>query len=476
MMKTDSDGSLPSSIPHSIPLGVVFDKAIKSDQPHEIHELAVIYSKNPHFQNDREVWRTFLSRLKECSDDVERLRWLRFCLKALEKKDLEKIQKHRDDLNTLLKEIEKVEHLKRVFTELKNLPQMKLDQKITKEWLEYIINEEPGIAAVSFLSFTEADTVLTVLLEKWDESPKEKPKLLSLLIEGQKFGLWSMPKVKKNVRSLALKACEEKIEGGEELLRLIRLPQDKKVDPEVDEDGKSFFNIAVNGYSNQDVDHIAKDISLKSHLLYDQLNVRHLFHQAWEKNKGPTVVQFVQFINALTELVGESILAVKSNEEKGRLISFWIEVALHAFTMNDLNQPIAILAALDRVDIAHLKKAWEQVNPSLVMKKTALTELYLPFNNYKKMRHHIAALEDNNTGYIPFLGLYLKDLIFADEGNPSIVNDRINIEKIKLLVKTLGKIFRKRVQNEKEFIYHTRLIKTIEAYGTPSNRRYSTSC
>ena len=47
---------------------------------------------------------------------------------------------------------------------------------------------------------------------------------------------------------------------------------------------------------------------------------------------------------------------------------------------------------------------------------------------------------------------------------------RAKIEKLKLLIKTLGKIFRKRVQNEKDFIYHTRLIKTIEAYGTSTNR------
>lgn len=471
MIKSDSDLSHSSNLP----LGVVFDKAIKSDQPHEIHELALIYTKNPHFENDREVWRTFLSRLKECSDDVERLRWLRFCLKALEKKDLEKIQKHREDLDVLLKEIEKVDHLKRVFAEFKNLPQIKLDHKITREWLGYVLDQDHKIGVLTFLAFTEADTVISVLQEKWDESPKEREKLLSFLIEGQKFGLWSMPKVKKNVRSLALKACEEKIEGGEELLRQIRLPKEKKNDPEVDDDGKSFFNIALHGYTHEDVEHISKDISLKSHLLFDQIDARHLFHQAWEKNKGPTVSQFIQFINSITELVGESILGVKSNEEKGRLISFWIEVALYAFTLNDLNQPIAILAALDRVEISQLKKAWEHVHSSLIMKKAALIELYMPFNNYKKMRNHIDNLESNNTSFIPFLGLYLKDLIFADEGNPSLINDRINIEKIKLLIKTLGKIFRKRVQNEKEFIYHTRLIKTIEAYGTPSNRRYSTS-
>ena len=469
MIKSDSDGSLPPTLP----LGVVFDKALKSDQPHEIHELAVIYSKNPHFQNDREVWSTFLNRLKECNSDVERLRWLRFCLKALEKKDLEKIKNHRAEMDVLLKEIEKVDHLKRVFTEFKNLPHMKLDQKVTKEWLDYVLNLEPGITVVSFLSFTEADSVISVLHNRWEEKVDDQPKLIQFLIEGQKYGLWNIPKVKKNVRSLALKAVGEKIAGSEELLQLIRGSSEKEIEPEFDDEGKSFFDIAGEGYASQDVDHFVRDISLRSRLLYDQINVRHLFHQAWEKNKGPTVAKFIQFTNVITDLVGESILAVKSHEDKARLISFWIEMALHAFTLNDLNQPIAILSALDKFEIAHMKKAWEQVNPSLVLKKEGLSDLYCPFQNFGKMRHHIATLEANNTDFVPMMGLYLKDLLFVDEGNPSIVNDRINIEKIKLLVKTLGKIFRKRVQNEKDFIYHTHLIKTIEAYGT-SSRRYST--
>lgn len=466
MMKTDSEAALP--------LGVVFDRALKSDAPHEIHELAVMYSKNPHFQNDREVWRTFLSRLKDCTDDVERLRWLKFCLKALEKKDLEKIQNHREEMDILLKEIEKVDHLKRVFTEFKNLPQIKLEQKLAKEWLDSALTCEPGIYVVSFLAFTEADTIIPFILEKWEEKPKDRAKLLSLLIEGQKYALWDIPKVKKNVRSLALKASEEKVDGGEELLKLIRLPVEKKASPEMDE-GKTLLEIAEKGYSQQDIDHVSRDISLKSSLLLDEFNVRHLFHQAWEKNKGPSVTKFIQFTNAFTDLVSDSILGLKGYEEKGRLISFWIEVALHSFTLNDLNQPIAILAALDKVEVAHLKKAWEHVNPMLVKKKSFLSDLYCPFQNFGKMRHHIATLEANNTLFIPMLGLYLKDLLFADEGNANVVNDKINIEKLKLLVKTLGKIFRKRVQNEKEFIYHTRLIKTIEAYGTSTNRRASSA-
>jgi son of sevenless len=58
--------------------------------------------------------------------------------------------------------------------------------------------------------------------------------------------------------------------------------------------------------------------------------------------------------------------------------------------------------------------------------------------NYAAYRE---ALEKSPAPTIPFLGVFLRDLAFIDEGNPDILNRKINMEKIKLIGATITKIF-----------------------------------
>jgi RasGEF domain len=53
-----------------------------------------------------------------------------------------------------------------------------------------------------------------------------------------------------------------------------------------------------------------------------------------------------------------------------------------------------------------------------------------PFHSYGRYRED---LKKASPPYIPFLGVFLKDLTYIDDGNPTFEGDRVNWTKLKLV-------------------------------------------
>lgn len=78
--------------------------------------------------------------------------------------------------------------------------------------------------------------------------------------------------------------------------------------------------------------------------------------------------------------------------------------------------------------VRRLKKTWEAVNPKLINTLHEIEKLMTPESNYQSYRDY----ETRFIGepFVPFIGLYLKDLTFANDGNPTMLdNGLINFTK-----------------------------------------------
>lgn len=58
-------------------------------------------------------------------------------------------------------------------------------------------------------------------------------------------------------------------------------------------------------------------------------------------------------------------------------------------------------------------------------------------SNKENYKSHRQALAKDFSPKIPYLGMYLTDITFIDEGNPTLVDGSVNINKLKILGKTL---------------------------------------
>lgn len=102
---------------------------------------------------------------------------------------------------------------------------------------------------------------------------------------------------------------------------------------------------------------------------------------------------------------------------------------------------MAIIAALESASIARMKKSWEALDNSHVKSFQDLKLTMSAEGSYKNFRN---ILKTESPPAIPYIGVYLGDLTFIEDGNPDLImseeKELINLLKMKMLSKVIEEI------------------------------------
>ena len=96
-----------------------------------------------------------------------------------------------------------------------------------------------------------------------------------------------------------------------------------------------------------------------------------------------------------------------------------------------------MIQGLNSNPVFRLKKTWNLVPKKYMIEFKRLKEITSSISNYKGLR---TALKDSFPPCVPYIGMYLKDLTFIEDGNPDKKNDLIHFSKCKLLADILKDI------------------------------------
>ncbi|KAL0076290.1 ras guanine nucleotide exchange factor domain-containing protein [Phycomyces blakesleeanus] len=174
---------------------------------------------------------------------------------------------------------------------------------------------------------------------------------------------------------------------------------------------------------------MARQLSIRDFKLYSSILPIECLGQGWSRddndsNAATNVKQSIDYCNRLTAWATESILVHEEPKRRVVIIKYWVQVANHCRILNNYNTCMAILSAFDNSAIGRLRKTWE-----LVGNRTNQTLGYIRklmganrnFVEYREMIHSV------NPPCIPFLGIYLQDLTFIEDGNPDYLKKSSNL-------------------------------------------------
>jgi hypothetical protein len=85
---------------------------------------------------------------------------------------------------------------------------------------------------------------------------------------------------------------------------------------------------------------------------------------------------------------------------------------------------MAILSAFDNSSVGRLKKTWELVSSRTCQTLAQIRKLMGSNRNFTEYREMIHSV---NPPCIPFLGIYLQDLTFIEDGNPHYLRKNSNL-------------------------------------------------
>ncbi|KAF3934768.1 hypothetical protein ABW20_dc0108280 [Dactylellina cionopaga] len=194
---------------------------------------------------------------------------------------------------------------------------------------------------------------------------------------------------------------------------------------------------------------IARQLTIIDQKIFCQIAPHELLGKEWSKKHESRAVNVLAMTKLSTQMalwIAFTILNDPDPKKRAAVIKHWIKIADKLFEMANFNTMMAIICALNNSTIVRLKKTWELVSPKTKAALEKLRSVVDPSRNYVELR---TRTRNQQTPCLPFLGTYLTDMVFFDDGNADkkpLPNEDpkaptgINFNKYTLITKMLQEI------------------------------------
>ncbi|ABN67200.2 GDP/GTP exchange factor [Scheffersomyces stipitis CBS 6054] len=132
----------------------------------------------------------------------------------------------------------------------------------------------------------------------------------------------------------------------------------------------------------------------------------------YNANKGVNLV--IARFNLMVNWIISEIILTKNQKERISIISRFIHIAQKCYTLQNFSTLMQVILALTSEKVQQLRYTWKNLAPGDILMLKNLEELSSPLKNFLNIRLCINHMKPSK-GCIPFVGLYLSDLVFNAE-------------------------------------------------------------
>ncbi|CAG8528266.1 3951_t:CDS:10 [Paraglomus brasilianum] len=208
---------------------------------------------------------------------------------------------------------------------------------------------------------------------------------------------------------------------------------------------------------------LARQLTLIESKLYNKIRPVECLGKAWSREEGGEIAENIKAMivnsNQITGWVAESILHQSEIKKRCNLIKHFVAVAEKCRILNNFNSLTAIISGLNSAPIHRLKRTWEMVNARTIQNLEALNKV---MNSTKNFLDYRAQLHSVNPPCVPFLGVYLTDLTFIEDGNPNVLKKNRNLINFSKRMKTAEVI--REIQQYQAVPYHLTPVQEIQIF------------
>lgn len=165
----------------------------------------------------------------------------------------------------------------------------------------------------------------------------------------------------------------------------------------------------------------ASQITLMDAPVFKAILPEELASCGWNKKEkhslAPNVVAFTRRFNQVSFWIVREILTTQTLKIRAEILSHFIKLAKKLLDLNNLHSLMSVVSALQSAPIFRLTKTWALVNRKDRTTFDKLDYLLSKEDNYKRTREYIRSLK--MVPSIPYLGIYLLDIIYVDSAYPA---------------------------------------------------------
>ncbi|XP_043277433.1 ras-specific guanine nucleotide-releasing factor 2-like isoform X2 [Venturia canescens] len=187
---------------------------------------------------------------------------------------------------------------------------------------------------------------------------------------------------------------------------------------------------------------IAEQMTYLDHKIFVTITSEEFLGQAWMKTdkatRAPHIILMTKRFNEVSQLVVSEIVRRSNISARVAAIEKWAAVADICRVLHNYNGVLQICAAFTNSSVYRLKKTWEKVSKT---NKQIIERLQNVVSSDGRFRNLRDALHRCDPPCIPYLGLYLTDLSFIEEGTPNFTEDGLlNFSKMRMIAHVIREI------------------------------------
>lgn len=164
---------------------------------------------------------------------------------------------------------------------------------------------------------------------------------------------------------------------------------------------------------------MARQLTILESKLYNRIKPVECLGKSWSKPDSDIfakgIKDTINTSNRITGWVAEAILVQEDLKKRSAWIKQFVAIADRCRSLNNFSTMTAIVSGLNSAPVYRLRRTWDAVNQKNVGTLEALNKVMQSSKNFSDYREMIHKL---NPPCVPFLGVYLTDLTFIEDGNP----------------------------------------------------------
>ena len=162
---------------------------------------------------------------------------------------------------------------------------------------------------------------------------------------------------------------------------------------------------------------LARQLTIKESRIFCSILPEELLASEWTKKSASMAVNVRAMSTISTDLanlVVDCILQMEDTGKRAKLVKHWVKVANKCLELNNYDSLMAIICSLNCATITRLKRTWDMVSVKTKSTLENLKCIVEVSRNYAILRQR---LQNHVPPCLPFVGMYLTDLTFVDNGN-----------------------------------------------------------
>ncbi|XP_046966923.1 ras-specific guanine nucleotide-releasing factor 1-like [Vanessa cardui] len=187
---------------------------------------------------------------------------------------------------------------------------------------------------------------------------------------------------------------------------------------------------------------IAEQMTYLDYQIFSSIHSEEFLGQAWTKSdkavRAPHILMMTAHFNHISNLVISEILKKYTLTGRVAAIEKWAAVADIARCLHNFNGVLQVCAALSNTSIFRLKKTWDKVSKT---SKQTIERMQTLTSSECRFRVLRDALHRCDPPCIPYLGMYLSDLSFIEEGTSNYTPEGLlNFSKMRMIAHVIREI------------------------------------